>query len=290
MMKLEKAIDLYNSVGIRDGNFLFNWLKSIYDFFYFPSIDKKYAESLSEIKTKLTIYDVLLDDLADNKSLRDKKKLERACNIPWDGSEFKDEYLEAMRKIWVDCQNSIKKYPRFSEFEELFYYDLEQIISSMKYSYFVNTHNITSYRELKEYVHHGVMVIVHGDLDLMCSPKFETEELSSVRTILHAAQNICHIGNMLATYEKEVKEHDFSSPIITYAIEEGIISNKMIEKNPGKAVSEIKKVKDHFEERVKNNFEIIEQKKKKAKTVSAKKFKVKVRKVYDNFMERKKYW
>lgn len=65
-MNIEEAIELYKSVGSRNAEFLFRWLYNHYLKIYIPSVNSDFIETLAEYKTKLTIFDVLVDDLADN--------------------------------------------------------------------------------------------------------------------------------------------------------------------------------------------------------------------------------
>jgi len=63
-LDITPSIELYKKVGC--GDFLFNWLYEIYKKIFVPSIDSRYKDILALDKTKLTIFDVLIDDLADN--------------------------------------------------------------------------------------------------------------------------------------------------------------------------------------------------------------------------------
>ena len=290
-MDLNGAIGLYNSVGCRNGNYLFRWLHNIYEFFYLSSIDPPYKEILATDKTKLTIIDVLVDDLADNYKLRDQELLEKAIRIPWNPTEkYQDEYLEVTRKIWMDVINSIKKYPRYDEFKELFFFDLEQSFDSMRYSFLVNTIKINNELEDRLYIPHGVMVILHTDMDLMCSPNFDKNELWKLRPILHWAQDICHIGNMLNTYPREVKEMDFSSPIISLGLRKNLITKSEIIRDPKNATGKLKILESHFKSRVEENFKKIKKQSENIESVDIKEFANKLRRVFESFLERKHYW
>ena len=127
-MALEEAIELYKTVGPRNADFLFHWLYQVYDKTYLPSINEEYKDQLALIKTKLCIFDVLVDDLADNAKLRNKRLLDQAVRIPHnDIKPYKNKYLEVTRLVWQDCINSIKKLPRYDEFKEIFFFDLSII-------------------------------------------------------------------------------------------------------------------------------------------------------------------
>ena len=105
---------------------------------------------------------------------------------------------------------SLKKLKVYLLLNHTFYFDLKQVMNSMEYSFLVNEADFSSNAEDETYLNHGVMVILHCDMDLMCSPNFNYEELKKLRPILHWVQDVAHIGNMLNTYPKEISWHKSS--------------------------------------------------------------------------------
>lgn len=290
-LSLKEAIDLYKKVGPRNADFLFKWLYKVYEKTYLPSIDNNYIEQLALIKTKLCIFDVLVDDLADNAKLRNQRLLDQALRIPNNGTKpYKNLYLEVTRIIWQDCLESIKKLPRYDEFKDIFFFDIGQVMNSMKYSYLINTYDFSNFTEDEMYLNHGVMVMLHCDLDLMCSPDFNYEELGKLRPILLSVQDIAHLGNLINTYPKEIQEADFSSPIISMGIREGLIDRQTVIRDPEYALSSLKPLLIKFEERMKNNLEKIQTKAHHIETIDIYEFYVKLRNVWDQFLHREQYW
>lgn len=288
---LEDAIHLYKSVAPRNADFLFPWLYSVYDKTYLPSIDNDFKDILSLDKTKLTIFDVLVDDLADNSKLRNRRLLEQAIRIPWNGKKsFENQYLNVIKKIWVDCADSIKQYPRYGEFEDIFYFDLDQVMNSMRYSYLVNTADFSSYMEDEMYLNHGVMVILHCDMDLMCSPDFDFGDLRKLRPILHWVQDVAHLGNLLNTYPKEIQEADFSSPIISLGLREGLIKKSTIINDPELAKANLQPLVSLFEERMKDNLEKIKNNAVLIKSINILDFYNRSKEVWEAFLNREQYW
>ena len=288
---LEESIELYKTVGLRNAGFLFPWLYNVYDQTYLPSIDEEYKETLSLDKTKLTIFDVLIDDLADNAKIRNRRLLEEAIRIPWNGmKKFNNTYLQVTKKIWMDCINSIKQYPRYDEFRDIFYFDMDQVMNSMRYAYLVNTADFSSISEDEMYLNHGVMVILHCDMDLMCSPNFNLEELRDLRPILHWVQDVAHIGNMFNTYPKEIQEADFSSPIISMGIREGLIDKSILVNDPEHARACLKPLIARFEERMQNDFDSIKSHADTIKSIDIDDLYNRLKTVWNAFLEREEYW
>ncbi len=204
----------------------FAWIHDVYSWITLPSVSFDCKSLLSEDKTKLTVFDILADDLADNHTTRSYSLLKDLIEIPWRekaDSARTNEYLDVGRRIWEDSLSSVSCYPRFKEFERIFFFDLRQVLSSMMYNYLANTDGIENPIETSFYSSYGCLVEVAIDLDLMCSPAFDMRELGLVRTVACLAQKVAQVGNMLTTYPSEVLECDVSSPIISLALRKGVI-------------------------------------------------------------------
>lgn len=224
-LELRDVIDLYKTVGRRNIEY-FTWIHDVYSWITLPSVSFDCRKDLGEDKTKLTVFDILVDDLADNFETRSYPLLQKLTSIPWQNrTEIAetDPYLDVGRRIWEDSISSLINYPRFTEFERIFYFDLRQVLSSMMYSYLGNTIGIENPIETSFYSSYGCLVEVALDMDLMCSPAFDMKELGPMRTVACLAQKVAHVGNMLTTYPSEVLERDVSSPIISLALRKGII-------------------------------------------------------------------
>jgi hypothetical protein len=287
---LEDTINLYKSIGDRNADILFHWIYNIYNEIFLPSIDPIYKEDLTLTKTKLGIYDVLIDDLADNAKLRNGKLLEECMAIPWNNTSNNDQYVSVCRKIWADCINQIKKYPRYNEFKDIFYFDLHQFMNCNRYSYLVNTKSISNFTEDKTNLQHGVMVLTHCNLDLMCSPDFNYNELEKLRPILYWVQDFIHIGNMINTYPREIEELDLSSPIISLAIRKGLIQQDTLKDDPEYAFESIKPLIPIFEKRMKDDLSNVNKYIKEIDTINLDIFYKKLKNVGNEFVSRKPYW
>ena len=288
---LDEIIKLYKLVGERNADFLFRWIYNIYDRIHLPSIDKKYKKILNLTKTKLGIFNVLIDDLADNSKTRNKELLEICMKIPWNYKKnYGNQYLEIARSIWEDCIKTIEKFPRYQEFEDFFYFDLYQFMNCNKYSYLVNSKKTSNFTEDRTYLHHGVMVLLHCDLDLMCSPDFNYNELGKLREILYLVQEFIHLGNMLSTYTREVEELDVSSPIISLALRRGIIERKILTTDPEFALESLIPLIPIYQKRMKENLSSINKYINDIESIDMQEFYQNLKSVGEAFLNRKQYW
>ncbi len=222
-LKLEDVIALYETVGHRDSDYL-NWLHRVYASMALPCVGPEFEQVLGEDKTKLAIFDIMADDLADNFVTRSRFLLQDFMRIPWNSSAEKHDYIHVGRAIWDDYIASVRSYPKYKELEGIFYFDLRQVLSSMEYSSLINTLGLDNPFEMSHYSPYGCAVILALDMDLMCMPSFDLKELRTMRSVSYLAQKVAHIANMLGTYPREVLERDLSSPIISLAVRKGIIT------------------------------------------------------------------
>jgi hypothetical protein len=272
-------------------SFLTQWYFKTYKFAHLPCIDKKHIEKLAQDKTKLSVFAILVDDLADNQRTMDKTKLMKSIKIPWNGTKkYDDRYLEVTRIIWKEIIGSIKNYPRYEEFKDLFFFDLKQFLNAIYYGYLVNSMDMANFLESSLHSAHNMMVLLFCDMDLMCSPDFDKDEISKLRPILHWTQDITHIGNILSTYKREIMENDYSSPIISIALNEGTITKEVIENDPEQAIEKIQQITPFFKNRAEEDFHKIQDHIDTVKTVDIADFLNRIQKVFNSFLQREDYW
>ena len=287
------SVELYDSVGLKSRNmaFLAKWVYDVYKKAYLPGIDHAYREILSVDKTKLSVFAILVDDLADNAQLRDEFLLKKAINIAWTrAKKYQNNYLEVTQKIWVDIIHSIQKYPRYDEFKNVFFFDLDQFFNSIKYGYLVNVTDVYSVTESEMYSPHNMMIIMYLDMDLMCSPDFRTDELWKLRPIFHHIQDIMHMGNMMNTYPRELKEKDFSCPIIALALRKGLIEKETIINDPQSVMMRLNSLIPVFKRRVEQDFRKIIKQCDSIESIDISDFCGRLRSIWEEFLERSQYW
>ena len=127
-------------------------------------------------------------------------------------------------------------------------------------------------------------------MDLMCSPFFKKKELSKFRPLAYWIQDICHIGNVISTYIREIEEMDFSSPIISLGLTEGLITKTDVRKNPDKTLKKLNSLIIKFKTRAENDFNKIKENSRNVESIDIDEFYSRLRKVFSCFLERPKYW
>ncbi len=192
-LRLEDVIALYESVGHRDSDYL-EWLHRVYTSMNLPCTPSEYKKTLGEDKTKLAIFDIMADDLADNFVTRSRFLLQDFIRIPWHNTVEKHDYIQVGQAIWDDYLESVQQYPRFKELEGIFYFDLRQVLSSMEYNSLINTVGLDNPFEMSHHSPYGCAVILALDMDLMCLPNFDLKEMRTMRSISYLAPPIISLA------------------------------------------------------------------------------------------------
>jgi len=227
---LQKWVKEYEKVGERD-RFFWKWLYQANQLIVFPGTAKKYQKSLRATKTLFNMFLALLDDVADR--TRNKKLLNELLKIPFEADYIKTfylnnkerKYLKFAKKLWIQIGSNIKIYPKYKNLKEIFGYDVTQMLNAMKYANLVNKNPyLINETEYWIYLSHNMQAIINLTLDLMCSLKFDFKKLGLLREIAWESQKMARVGNWVSTWEREIKEKDFTSGIFAYAIQRRVIA------------------------------------------------------------------
>ena len=228
---LAALADEYDAaVGHRD-QFLWKWFHYLNPYFRLSTVEERYESKVQKDKTCLTFYVTLLDDLVDEHN--DRITFQEAAKVPFDARRVDEgragvdgEWLAFARRIWEEVEESLRMAPRFREFRDLVEYDLRQTLNAVRYAYIVNNHPyVANMTEAYAYSSHNMVLLAFADIDLMHSRQFNREELGTLRRILWTAQKMARIGNWVSTWKRELLEGDFSSGVLVYAYENGVVSD-----------------------------------------------------------------
>ena len=151
-------------------------------------------------------------------------------------------YLNLIKTIWKFINKEIKKYPRYKDFKDIFIYDYKQFFNSMEYSYLIHKNPyLANKTEYYLFLPANMHSVISNTFDLMCSTKFDLRELGMIREVIWYLQKMLRIGNCISTWDREVKENDFTSGVFVYAIDAGFINHDYL-KNKDK-LEIIKKIR-----------------------------------------------
>jgi len=237
--------------NLQRSEYFWKWIFKTTSVVTSPTVDKRYRKSLSVMKALLFMFDTLLDDIADKSGDRDL--LNELMKIPFNQehvdfnllSPKERKYLLFAKRLWNHIMRTIKKYPRYQEFQHLFEFDVQQLLNTMNYSYLINANPyLINKAEFWLYLPPNMTVMICSTMDLMCSLRFKPQELGRIREIFSLAQEMPRIGNWISTWEREIEEKDFTSGIWAYALDKEILNfDEIQEERAEEIVNKIKKAK-----------------------------------------------
>ncbi|PSQ15271.1 hypothetical protein BRD00_14950 [Halobacteriales archaeon QS_8_69_26] len=224
------VVDEYDArVGDRD-RFLWKWAHHLFPKFTLSSVPDGDVEPLRDRKLLGLIFVSVLDDVAEK--CGDRITFEEATKVPFDDRSVNHdregvdrEALSFLSDVWDRFAPGVADGPRAGEFEDVFQFDFRQVLNAIDYSYVGNQDlEFVNGSELRTYESHNMMVFAFADIDLIHSPSFDRSDLSTLRRVLERAQRMVRIGNWITTWERELREGDFTSGVVVYARENGIVS------------------------------------------------------------------
>ncbi len=219
--------EAYARVGRRNV-YLWKWASRGVEVTTLPCVPPEVRQELYDTKVLGVMFDCLLDDVADQQG--DAVLLEHLLELPYGRPETGPSrlspdgqaYAQVTAEVWGEIQRRVRRYPCFDEYADLLRFDYLQLLNAMRYSYLLN--RIPALLNLAEhdlYTPHNMHMMVSATIDLMCSPAFDRMELGLVREAVWHAQCMGRIGNLITTWQRELKEEDFSSGVYARAVSEG---------------------------------------------------------------------
>ncbi|MCK5491151.1 MAG: hypothetical protein KAI67_04885 [Candidatus Pacebacteria bacterium] len=247
-LKLKIWINEYEKLGIRNA-FIWKLFIFVQKEISYISIPNKHRTSLSEIQFLITMYIILIDDIADYEN--NNKLLKVLSKVPFSQnninhnklSKKESDHIKFTIKIWERINKIIGSYHGYSALKSIFEYDLEQMINSINYDHIINNNRfLINKTECILHSPHSMKFVIMPTIYLMCLNKLDPNDISSTRQVDWMAQKMLRIGNWISTWEREINEGDFTSGVFAYALDVGIICLDDFEKDHINLI--IKKIKD----------------------------------------------
>ncbi len=228
--EIQRFIKAYGEQGQRD-EFIWKWVYQGLRLTALNSVNEGLWQKVQSTKLLGVMFDVMLDDAADQ--IQDEDLVEQMLLIPFE-SGFIDKrrvpseylgYLEFTVGLWQEIEHSTRGLPRFSEFEKLLIFDYRQLLNCMRYALVVNNDpRCMNLAEHDLYQPHNMHMMVNATIDLMASPEFDSRETGTLREIIWNAQVMGRIGNAVTTWQREIKDRDFTSGIFAVALGKGVLT------------------------------------------------------------------
>jgi hypothetical protein len=237
--EVQGFIQAYGEQGQRD-EFIWKWVYQGLRLTALSSVDAALWEEVQTIKLLGVMFDVMLDDAADQ--IQDESLVEQMLLIAFESPHIQKQkvpsqylgYLEFTIQLWQEIERRFRRLPRFGEFEKLLTFDYRQLLNCMRYALVVNNDpRCMNLAEHDLYQPHNMHMMVNATIDLMASPEFDARETGMLREVIWNAQVMGRIGNAVTTWQREIKDRDFTSGIFAMALAKGVLtSDDLLSSNP----------------------------------------------------------
>lgn len=227
---LEDLVTEYVRFPWTRDRFIWKWCHELAPQNTLPFVEPEYVDRVPTDKTITILFITLLDDVLECE--RDHVTFQEAAKIPfenrpidWDRDGLDTEYIEFTGRVWNTLIQRISQGPEYETYRRLLRYDVKQAINAIEYSSLViDQPDLATLHDLELYESHNMVMYAYADIDLMHAPAEIGDELPTLRRAIWCAQQMARIGNWLSTWERELEEGDFSSGVLVYALQKGIIT------------------------------------------------------------------
>ncbi len=228
---------------------LFKWLYNNYMTLHLSCVDLYNVPRLADLKTCLALVDVAIDDSCDYAYLIEKSggdrfsyemlsmlyntdKIAFGVYTPLYSNLDNDMYVKTTFNIFSDLiRTHITSLPRYYDFKGEFFLAMRNVAESMEFSYLLNKNKVMyPFSHVVQNKAASTMVTVHSILDLMYSEDFDSSELGKAITLFKMADIVAMLDNAIFTWRREIIERDYSSPVISLALEKKLVKFSDFEK------------------------------------------------------------
>ncbi|MEK9165708.1 MAG: hypothetical protein AAB525_02525 [Patescibacteria group bacterium] len=255
-IKIQTLINRYNETALHlfaepRKEFIWKWLKSGVEQTMLDCVDQELKEKTSELIQESIAVVVFIDDIVDQ--MQEERFLTDALAIVGNGEEeqknvlskqtdsFKKDYLVLIKDAWNDLTLELRNLPRFMDFKP----DLKEAYGELWKAFWqaldlktfakhqgtdlLHLGDEDTIGKVEKRLSYNMHIVIGNMIMLMGSSKFEKIELKSALEFFLYDQVAGNLENDWHTFPIELKQGDFASALILYAIDKGYITAEEIE-------------------------------------------------------------
>ena len=227
---IERLLEEYHELQDARPVFMWQWVHRLAPQNTLPCVEREFTDAVPVDKTITILFITMLDDLLekrqDHATFVELAKIPSAHQTPDTTRDDVDtEYVEVAQQVWDTLVDRLQRAPNYEVYVDLLRYDVKQAINGIEYSALAIQHpDLVTMSDLLRYESHNMVMFAYADIDLMHSPLAVRDDLSTLREAIWTAQLMARIGNWVSTWERELREGDYSSGPVVYALENGVIT------------------------------------------------------------------
>ena len=248
---IRDLIEQYQKLDESRPPFVWKWVHQLAPQNSLPCVDAEHRDKVAVDKTLVILFVTLLDDLLEKRGDRSTFRAlagitQGSQNRPTDADE---ETVAFGRHVWDKIESRLMRAPNYDHYAPLYRFDVNRAVEAIEYSDMViHRPELATMGDLERYESHNMVMFAYADIDLMHSSRSNGSELSTLRDAIWTAQQMARIGNWVSTWERELKEGDFSAGPIVYALEEGVVGLEELQdcpEDPQLAEAIISRIHEH---------------------------------------------
>ncbi|HWB09807.1 MAG TPA: hypothetical protein VG826_11295 [Pirellulales bacterium] len=221
--ELAPWIAAYERAGQR-GGYIWKWCLHGVELTTLSCVPPSWRAHVCDTKVLAGMLNVLIDDAADRPGR--EALLAELFRLTYDEPPRLRRFPAAERRygeftceVWSAFWSRAKQYPCYDRYVPLLQFDLAQLFNTVRYSHLVNSNPyILNVVEHDDYSPQGMGLLGFAMLDLMCSPDFSMTDLGRLREAMWHAQWMARIGNLVTTWQREVRDRDYTSGVFAHAV------------------------------------------------------------------------
>ncbi|HWZ93287.1 MAG TPA: hypothetical protein VNW92_30715 [Polyangiaceae bacterium] len=252
-----QAVEASAEVHRRD-EFVWKWAHEAISAVTLSSVSEQHRARAIELKLTYAVLMTALDDAADRRQDAELFDFLRRHVLTLSGAQDHARF-PGIAAIWNQLIEALRALSSAHAFMPWFSFDHETVAQAGRYALLVNglpqamNHSELYQRNAESFFLHSL-----ADIDLMFAPAVNMAELGVVRAIVGHAQYMCAIANWIGTWERELRERDFSSGVVVLAFERQVLTLRDTEQ-PEKAIALIRqaRLEEHWTAQWERHFRAI---------------------------------
>lgn len=204
-------------------DYFWKWIQVAFQIQTFRIPSEHFIASNS-LKCRSAAIAIILDDICDNAN---DQALFESCLDSLRGVNTKSptDLHTMLQQNWAAVREALALSPNYA----LLRNDIEQaygmLVDGFRYGLAVLEKQCTPLdgSDLLENIAHTTHVYLAGLIDLLFVPGLRFHQIENCKRVFIATQKMAQIGNWVATWEREIKQGDFTSGVAWLAREKGLI-------------------------------------------------------------------
>lgn len=229
--RLENMESSYSTIFAHRTRYLWAWIETAFQLTSLK-IPNEYSLLAHSLKCRIIFLAILLDDICDVEQSEKQLYMGLSILTGFVPSKDGDTLYLLIYDLWVSISHDIENTPNYN----LLCQDIRQACKKLSDSFVYGLSALKRLLAGEKIWHFYLNIIPHsnciylaGLIDLLYTPLLSSIDLGVAKHLLENTQKMAQIGNWLSTYEREVKQNDFSSGVIIFGLEKGWLNYNQIQ-------------------------------------------------------------